>query len=65
MTPWQKPSVLLASAAWISTFALAWLLALGKLPCDGPTLSAWLFFFGIAVAASAMALPDKKGNDGS
>jgi hypothetical protein len=63
MTPWQKPSTLLAFASWASVFILTWLLVLGKLPYDGHGLGAMLFFLGMAVIASAIASPSKKGDD--
>jgi hypothetical protein len=63
MTPWQKPSMFLAFASWASVFALMWLLILGKLRCDSLTLSAWLFFFGTAFTASAVASYGKEGDD--
>jgi len=50
-----KPSLLLAALAWLSFFALCWLLILGKIEGNMIMGGFGVFFFCIAITASGSA----------
>ena len=51
---WNNPSIMLAFATWGSLFVLSWLLVLDRVPFDGVSAGAWIFFLLVAVVVSAM-----------
>ena len=53
-TPWYRHPGTLAAAAWGSTFVLTWLYVL-DVPIDPNSWGALIFFFCIAIGASALA----------
>jgi hypothetical protein len=57
----ESPSALLAGLGWISLIVLFWLIILRKVPVDGWSIGGLVFFFVIALMASAVASTKKKG----
>ena len=56
-----KPSALLAGLGWISLVVLFWLIILRTVPADGWSIGGLVFFFLLALMATAVASPRKKG----
>jgi hypothetical protein len=55
---------MLAALAWVSTFALIWLFIFAIVPLTIGSGAALLFFFLVAVIATAVASPAKGERDG-
>lgn len=57
----EKPSQVLAALMWLSVIVESWLLILRAIPSDALSSGALVFFFFIALVASAVAsAPPKK-----
>lgn len=51
---------LLAALAWVSTFALIWLMIFAVVELEVLNILALFFFFLVAVVATAVASPSKR-----
>lgn len=58
----MKPSLILSLAFWFSVLAETWILVLRLIPFDALSVAAWLFFFVVAIGASAVAAPQAVNN---